>query len=147
MDDLKKQETAEYGWYEMVKEFHIAFGHPAPSELFPLTDIDRRYRATWLAEEMIEFVLADDLVEQTDAILDLIYFALGTLVSMGVEPQGLFEAIHTSNMQKLGPDGKPIYDPITGKILKPYTWEDPRNAIKQILLKRMDDMKDDDIPF
>ena len=41
-------------------------------------------------EEVAEFLVAEDIYEQADAMIDLMYFALGTMVEMGLEPDELF---------------------------------------------------------
>ena len=63
-------------------------------------------------------------------MIDLIYFALGTLVEMGIKPDELFDIIQKANMEKLGEDGNPIYNPKDGKIMKPKHWEDLAPKIK-----------------
>ena len=60
-----------------------------------------------MREEVDEFVESTNVVDQADAMIDLIYFALGTLVEMGVRPAPLFDIVHNANMQKLWPDGAP----------------------------------------
>lgn len=40
--------------------------------------------------EFLEASEKQDIVEQADATIDTIYFALGTLVEMGIEPDELF---------------------------------------------------------
>jgi predicted HAD superfamily Cof-like phosphohydrolase len=87
-------------------------------------------RAKWMNEEVAEFLIADDIYEQADAMIDLIYFALGTLVEMGLEADELFEIVQQANMAKLWPDGKPHYNPKDGKVIKPEGWEDPAPKIR-----------------
>jgi predicted HAD superfamily Cof-like phosphohydrolase len=114
--------------YDKVKEFHAVFHHPIserPSFL-PRERTDRR--AAWLLEEIQEFVSSNDVCEQVDAMIDLIYFALGTLVEMGVRPGKIFDIVHAANMAKLKPDGRPLFD-MDGKIIKPPGWQSPEGAI------------------
>ena len=85
---------------------------------------------TKLNEEVAEFLIADNIYEQADAMIDLMYFALGTMVEMGLEADELFEIVQQANMAKLWPDGKPHYNPKDGKVIKPDTWEDPAPKIK-----------------
>jgi predicted HAD superfamily Cof-like phosphohydrolase len=121
--------------YNQVKEFHTKFGHPVreiPTELSK-TRAETRY--AWMYEELQEFIHANDLVEQVDAMIDLIYFALGTLVEMGVEPDEVFDIVHKANMDKLWPDGK-LHHNNDGKTIKPPLWQDPYEIIKESLLKR-----------
>ena len=81
-------------------------------------------RAKWMNEEVAEFLVAEDIYEQADAMIDLMYFALGTMVEMGLEPDELFEIVQQANMAKLWPDGKPPYNPKDGKVIKPDPLED-----------------------
>jgi predicted HAD superfamily Cof-like phosphohydrolase len=87
-------------------------------------------RAKWMNEEVAEFLIADNIYEQADAMIDLMYFALGTMVEMGLEADELFSIVQQANMAKLWPDGKPHYNPKDGKVIKPEGWEDPAPKIK-----------------
>ena len=75
-------------------------------------------------------IIADNIYEQADAMIDLMYFALGTMVEMGLEADELFSIVQQANMAKLWPDGKPHYNPKDGKVIKPEGWEDPAPKIK-----------------
>jgi predicted HAD superfamily Cof-like phosphohydrolase len=110
--------------YAQVRAFHEKFRLPrAEAPLFlPGERAAKRYK--WMLEELDEFLAARDLCDQADAMVDLIYFALGTLVEMGLPPGKLFEIVHQANMTKLWADGQPHYNP-DGKIIKPATWQDP----------------------
>ena len=96
-----------------VREFHEKFGHPCPDAPRMLDKKRSLSRAKWMNEEVAEFLVAEDIYEQADAMIDLMYFALGTMVEMGLEP-----------------DGKPHYNPKDGKVIKPDTWEDPAPKIR-----------------
>ena len=115
--------------YNDVREFHEKFGHPVKETptFLPKERAQKRYN--WMLEEINEFLEADEIVEQADALIDTIYFALGTLVEMGVEPDKLFEIVQHANMSKLWADGKPHYN-AEGKTIKPDDWEDPHNKLK-----------------
>ena len=149
-DELKPPKTAVCEWYDMVKNFHVRFGLAAPDSMHPMLPHQRRYRAQLLVEEIMEFVMSDQGVDQVDALIDLIIFALGTFVEMGIDPREIFDAVHESNMEKLWPDGKPQYDQY-GKVTKPRTWTSPEYAIESILKARtragIEARKDNDIPF
>ena len=90
--------------FNMVKEFQKAFNNPY-EEKPKLMGMERALkRYSWMQEEIDEFIEATqegDLVEQADAMLDVIYFALGTLVELGVEPEPLFAIVQKANMNKL----------------------------------------------
>ncbi|WP_219845386.1 hypothetical protein [Paenibacillus sp. AR247] len=64
----------------------------------------------------------DKLIGQIDAFTDILYIANGGFVEAGVEPDKIFEHVHTANMGKLFPDGKPHYNEV-GKVIKPDHWE------------------------
>jgi len=115
--------------YDDVKEFHDRFGHPARDTPTLLTAERAAARASWMQEEVAEFLAARTVAEQADAMIDLIYFAVGTMVEMGVRPESLFDIVHGANMQKLWPDGKPRFRD-DGKTVKPPTWVDPDEAIR-----------------
>lgn len=78
-------------------------------------------RASWMLEELVEFMQAKTLEDQVDALSDLMYFALGTFTLMGVKPEAIFDIVHNANMGKLHEDGKPRFNE-QGKIVKPEGW-------------------------
>jgi len=122
--------------YFAVKEFHKAFNHPY-SDTPKLMELERaEKRRSWMDEEINEFINAtknEDIYEQVDALIDLIYFALGTLVEIGVPPEGIFKIVQNANMSKLWEDGKPRFRESDGKVIKPSNWEDPHNKIAEAI--------------
>ncbi|MDR0248988.1 MAG: hypothetical protein LBI44_04970 [Oscillospiraceae bacterium] len=121
--------------WEAVAEFHRAFGAPAENSPCLLAPPDAAARAAWMREEIDEFLEAADIPGQADAMTDLIYFALGTLVQMGVRPQALFNIVHAANMRKLHPDGKPRRR-ADGKVVKPEGWQDPEPLLIEELTRQ-----------
>lgn len=71
----------------------------------------------------LDGVAVDPLVEQVDALSDLLYFTYGSFSLLGVNPEPIMEIIHQANMGKLFPDGQPHYHPVTHKVMKPDNWE------------------------
>ena len=67
--------------------------------------------------------VVEPLVDEVDALIDLLYFTYGSFVMMNVDPTDIFKLVHEANMGKLFPDGKPRYHEVTGKVLKPDNWE------------------------
>ena len=121
--------------WEEVKLFHIKFNHPTSEHprKMELNRAQKRYN--WMKEEIDEFIEAvksEDIVEQADAMIDVMYFALGTLVEMGIKPDILFEIVQEANMSKLWEDGKPHYNG-EGKTIKPSTWQDPHDALRKAI--------------
>ena len=117
--------------FEQVKEFHKAFESPISETPILLTNDRAKMRAGFMIEEIEEFVEAVNIYDQADAMIDLIYFALGTLVEMGVKPKKIFDIVHAANMSKLWEDGKIHSREGDGKIMKPPTWQDPYPKIKE----------------
>lgn len=115
--------------WEQVKEFHEKFGHPI-SDTPRMLDKERSLaRYHWMLEELNEFIASPDITEQADAMIDLMYFALGTLVEMGIKPDPLFDIVQNANMSKLWSDGKPHYN-AENKVIKPEGWEDPHPRLE-----------------
>lgn len=53
-----------------------------------------------LREEIQELEEAENIIDQADALVDLIYFALGTLHQMGVDSQRVWDEVQRANMSK-----------------------------------------------
>ena len=106
-----------------VTVFHKAFGLGVNDT--PTTDIDEstmNLRFSLMDEENKEYLEAiknNDIVEVADALGDMLYILCGTIITHGMQHviDQVFEEIQSSNMSKLGSDGKPIYRE-DGKVLK-----------------------------
>lgn len=83
-------------------------------------DVDTAEKKMLQKEKQID----DVLVDQVDALIDLLYFTYGSFSLLGVDPTELFTIVHEANMGKLFPDGKPRYHEVTHKVLKPDDWEE-----------------------
>ena len=105
-----------------VKEFQLTYGQPV-LETPSISDKEvANLRVSLLQEELNELAEAidtNDIVGVLDALTDLQYVLDGTYLSFGLHDlkQVAFAEVHSSNMSKLGEDGKPIYRD-DGKILK-----------------------------
>jgi predicted HAD superfamily Cof-like phosphohydrolase len=120
--------------WSQVREFHRLCGFPignAPQTLSPNRTGEW---SRWLTEEVNEFSKATAIEDQADALMDLIYFALGAFVEMGIPPQGIFEVVHEANLAKLSPDGN-VECTDDGKIVKPPNWIAPQHAIQMLVNK------------
>lgn len=121
--------------WESVRLFHEKFNHPVAAAPRKMEMGRAQKRYNWMKEEIDEFLEAvedGDLVEQADAMIDVIYFALGTLVEMGIKPDDLFRVVQKANMDKLWEDGKPHYNE-EGKTIKPKSWKDPHDELKRLI--------------
>ncbi|MFD0856890.1 MazG nucleotide pyrophosphohydrolase domain-containing protein [Actinomadura adrarensis] len=109
------------GFTALVSRFHAAFGLPRQQR--PSTHVDedvKKLRRALLEEEtreLDEAMDADDLVAIADALGDIVYVALGTAVTYGIDLDAVLAEVHRSNMSKLGPEGRPLLDK-AGKVIK-----------------------------
>jgi predicted HAD superfamily Cof-like phosphohydrolase len=125
--------------WEDVRGFHAAFGHPAPDAPSPLTAETAERRAVWIEEEAQELREATTIEAQADAFIDVIYFAVGGLVNLGVRPGPLWDIVQNANMAKLWPDGRPRHRPSDGKVVKPDGWEDPGPKLAAEIRRQLED--------
>lgn len=121
--------------FKDVRAFHKAFNHPVSDKPVLIAPERAKARHAWLQEELDEFIEAQTIADQADAMIDTIYFAVGTLVEMGISaPQELFDIVQNANMAKLWPDGKPRYNEMN-KVIKPEGWEDPEHKLLEAIAK------------
>ena len=67
--------------------------------------------------ELEEAMKANDLKEIADALTDILYVTYGAGYAYGVDLDKCFNEVQSSNMSKLGKNGKPIYND-SGKVMK-----------------------------
>lgn len=129
-----------YAPVQLVAEFHEAFNHPVSQNLITPSDLTSdlgKLRQGLIAEEFNELIEAwdgGDVLGVIDALQDLKYVIYGTELALGIASEPHFMEVHAANMNKLGPDGKPIYRE-DGKVLKPEGWTGPdhQRVITEIL--------------
>lgn len=84
-----------------------------------------------LSEDIAEYPQAYDyepnLIESADAVADLDVVINGFGIRSGFDMQSLSREVFSSNMSKLGADGKPLYHP-NGKIAKSDQFKQPNIA-------------------
>ena len=93
-------------------------------------EIDKKLEADMLVEELNEFMSADNLVNEVDAIQDLIFIAIGTLHKLGLKPEQIvdtMQAVLDANKQKSATKNA------DGKIQKPNDFIPPEEKIADIL--------------
>lgn len=130
----------------IVKEFHLAFGHPVEGRPTMPNIKQRALRVRMLAEELTELAdafgvevcvvrrenggldnyevvveqaedLTPNIVEAADALGDIRYLVDGGNLICGIDGEAVLAEIHRSNMSKLGADGQPVRR-ADGKTLK-----------------------------
>ena len=106
--------------FESVRVFMRTFGQEIKDKpSFPTTKITQ-LRYSLIKEELNELKEAIDknnLKEVADALTDILYVTYGAGHSFGIDLDACFTEVQSSNMSKLGKDGKPIYNE-HGKVLK-----------------------------
>lgn len=143
------------GIIEDVREFHEVF---APDWLpervpLPLNYPQALTRGKWVQSEVKELVddtvaagavclgsddMVDLMAKQADAFLDMIYFAAGGLVRMGIDPSALWAIVHGQNMAKRQPDGSVKRREGDGKVVKPEGWVDPHELLVAEIKRQID---------
>ncbi len=108
---------------QMVQEFHETYGLPVHDAPNISDEKTNALRINLLAEELDELKEAleqGDMVETLDALIDLQYVLDGAFLSFGMHAlkEDAFNEVHSSNMSKLGEDGKPIRRESDGKVMK-----------------------------
>jgi hypothetical protein len=105
-------------------------GGPAPVDLED-PDVQERLqeRFDFMKEELEEYRLAwhnDDIVEMADALVDLVYVAMGTAHRLGLPWEALWTVIHTSNMRKVrAADRSESKRNSPVDVIKPPDWQPP----------------------
>ena len=106
--------------FESVEVFMRTFGQEIKDKpSFPSAKIIQ-LRYSLIKEELNELKEAMDknnLKEVADALTDILYVTYGAGHAFGINLDACFTEVQSSNMSKLGKDGKPIYNE-HGKVLK-----------------------------
>jgi predicted HAD superfamily Cof-like phosphohydrolase len=113
--------------FKRVGDFMKAFGQNVEKKSKLADHETSTLRYSLIAEELDEFgeaVEKNDLVEIADALTDLLYVVYGAGHAYGIDLDKCFKEVHSSNMSKLGLDGKPIYRE-DGKVLKGSAYREP----------------------
>lgn len=109
---------------DFIKEVR---GVTLPTEFNKLHYKTRDDRMLYMYEELTEFVDAANKYQELDAMIDLVYFAFGTMAEMGVNAKQFSEAwsrVHNANMAKKA--GKKEGRSTNGiDAAKPDDWKEP----------------------
>ena len=106
--------------FESVKKFMETIGQEIKEKAcFPNEKITS-LRYDLIKEELDELKEAidkKDIKEVADALTDILYVTYGAGHAFGINLDDCFKEVQSSNMSKLGIDGKPIYNE-KGKVMK-----------------------------
>ena len=106
--------------FQKVKKFMETFGQEVKSSPSFSSEKINKLRYDLIKEELNEFKQAldnDDLLEVADALTDILYVTYGAGHAFGIDLDACFQEVQSSNMSKLGENGKPIFND-QGKVMK-----------------------------
>lgn len=111
-------------FYGDVQCFHAKYAIQPhmlkPTSLNDLPQDAGKARVAHLKEELTELESASTVAEQLDALVDLVYVAMGTACMMGLPFEAAWKEVHDANMRKI----KQGYSNKQG-IVKPPDWVAP----------------------
>ena len=106
--------------FEKVKLFMQTYGQEVKAKANFSDKKTNKLRVDLIKEELEELTKAmdeKDLLEVADALTDILYVTYGAGHAFGINLDKCFDEVQSSNMSKLGEDGKPIYNE-AGKVMK-----------------------------
>jgi predicted HAD superfamily Cof-like phosphohydrolase len=106
--------------FEKVKLFMQTYGQEVKAKANFSDEKTNKLRVDLIKEELEELTKAmdeKDLLEVADALTDILYVTYGAGHAFGINLDMCFDEVQSSNMSKLGEDGKPIYNE-AGKVMK-----------------------------
>ena len=113
--------------FEKVGDFMEAFGQEV---LYIPTMPDFNLSALRLdlieeeVQELRDGLGKKSMVEIADALTDILYVVYGAGHAFGIDLDDCFHEVHSSNMTKLGADGRPLYRE-DGKVMKGPNYREP----------------------
>ena len=78
--------------------------------------------------ELHQAVLANDEVEQLDALIDILVVTIGAIHSAGFDAEGAWKEVMASNFNKIDRQTGKVRKREDGKVLKPTGWTPPMLA-------------------
>lgn len=113
--------------FEKVGDFMEAFGQEV---LYIPTMPDFNLSALRLdlieeeVQELRDGLGKKSMLEIADALTDILYVVYGAGHAFGIDLDDCFHEVHSSNMTKLGADGRPLYRE-DGKVMKGPNYREP----------------------
>ena len=75
-------------------------------------------------QELRDGLGKNSMLEIADALTDILYVVYGAGHAFGIDLDDCFNEVHSSNMTKLGADGRPLYRD-DGKVMKGPNYREP----------------------
>ena len=110
--------------FEDIERFGTACDQPASEANYKmyLSLIDEE------VAELEEAVMANDRVEQLDALVDILVVTMGAISAGGFDGEGAWKEVMDTNFAKIDPDTGKVRKREDGKVLKPEGWKAPELA-------------------
>ena len=110
--------------FEDIERFGTACDQPASEANYKmyLSLIDEE------VAELEEAVMANDKVEQLDALIDILVVTMGAVRAGGFDGEGAWKEVMDTNFAKIDPDTGKVRKRDDGKVLKPEGWKAPELA-------------------
>ena len=107
--------------FKDIDTFATACDQPASPENYKmyLGLIDEEYG------ELVDAVMADDKVEQLDALVDILVVTMGAIRAAGWDGEAAWKEVMDTNFAKINPDTGKVIKRDAGKVLKPEGWKAP----------------------
>ena len=110
-----------------VAEFHDKVVNLPVTSTPQLLNADRhKWAVNFLREEIAEYIDArsmSNLEDAVDALVELVYVAIGRLLEMGINPQEAWDVVHRANMVKQR--GRSPHRDSEHDAMKPDGWQPP----------------------
>ena len=113
--------------FEDIERFATACDQPASPENYKmyLGLIDEEYG------ELVDAVIANDHVEQLDALVDILVVTMGAIRAAGWDSEAAWNEVMNTNFAKINPTTGKVIKREDGKVLKPEGWKAPQ--LKQFI--------------
>jgi len=79
-----------------------------------------------IREEFDELCESDNIVDDLDALIDILVVTIGAIHSLGANAEGAWNEVMRTNMAKIDPATGKVRKREDGKVLKPEGWEPPQ---------------------
>lgn len=124
--------------FKDIRDFHERFGlaYDGPPRKLPEDVVAFRWK--FLNEELNEYkqgLLNEDLEQQFDALIDLVYVALGTAYLSGFPFEEGWKIVQECNMAKVkaGPNGEGSKRGSPHDVIKPPGWVGPEKRLAEAM--------------
>lgn len=78
-----------------------------------------------IQEEFEELIDSNNMVDDLDALIDILVVTIGAIHSLGADAEGAWQEVMRSNLSKIDPTTGRVLKREDGKILKPEGWSPP----------------------